>query len=164
MGCSLPGTTNPAYKHGDACRHHQSKLYRVYSGMRTRCYNKRREVYKHYGARGIKMCDEWLGPAGFITFKTWALANGFAPGLTIDRIDVNGPYSPDNCRWEPMSRQARNRRESITVTYRGKTKQLYDWFDELGLSHDHEGAYRWRIKRGWPSDRVFETPIRGKSK
>jgi hypothetical protein len=137
-----------------------SKLYRIYIGMKTRCYNAKRKVYRHYGARGIVMCDEWLGRSGFAAFKVWALANGFSPNLTIDRIDVDGPYSPANCRWVPMSRQARNRRENVTVDYHGATKHLLDWIEELGLSRSHEMAYRWRLAHGWTPERTFQTPIR----
>ena len=89
------------------------RLYKVWKGMRERCYYKNHKGYKYYGARGIAVCDEWRN--SYAAFEKWALSNGYNRNAkqgecTLDRIDVNGDYCPENCRWVPMSVQNKNRR------------------------------------------------------
>ena len=83
------------------------RLYRIYYGMMSRCFNPKYEAYKHYGFRGITVCDEWNGH--FYDFEQWALANGYEDSLTLDRIDNDGNYAPNNCRWVTMKVQSNNR-------------------------------------------------------
>lgn len=106
------------YKDGNHKTHggRYDRLYRVFANMNNRCYNQNADDYAYYGGRGIKICDEWRH--NYAAFKEWAVANGYdenAPKwqCIIDRIDVNGDYSPDNCRWVPMSVQGKNRRNVI---------------------------------------------------
>lgn len=110
-------------------------LWNIYHGMKKRCLNPNCKRYKDYGGRGIVICDEWL--KGFDYFADWAYANGYEQGLTIERIDVNGNYCPENCSWITRAEQAYNKRDSIKVTYNGITKDLTVWCNELGLKYDN---------------------------
>lgn len=88
-----------------------TRLYRIWLGMKARCTIPSRKDYKHYGGRGIAICDSWMND--FQSFHDWSLANGYADDLTIDRIDVDGNYCPENCRWVDMKTQANNRRKAV---------------------------------------------------
>lgn len=108
------------------------KLQKVFRSMMYRCYNEDNHVYKYYGGKGIRICDEWT--ESFDNFYHWALLNGYREGLSIDRINVNGNYSPENCRWATMKEQARNRTNTVLVEYNGKKMTLREWSEELNIS------------------------------
>lgn len=101
------------------------KLYRVWLGMRERCYYPKSNSYKSYGARGIAVCDEWLNDFG--AFKEWALSNGYYAGLSIDRIDPDGNYTPSNCRWIPLSENMIRQRKSIVIEVNGIIHGASKW-------------------------------------
>lgn len=83
------------------------RLYRIWAGMKTRCLNKNKKEYKNYGGRGIVICDEWLE---YKNFYVWAMTNGYKNNLTIERINVNGNYEPNNCTWITIQEQQLNKR------------------------------------------------------
>lgn len=89
-----------------------SKLWYVWNDMRYRCEKSYHHAYNHYGGRGIRVCEEWHD---YMNFKNWAIGNGYTLGLTIDRIDVNGNYEPDNCRWIPQKEQVKNTRRNLDI-------------------------------------------------
>lgn len=104
------------------------KIYNVFKSMRARCYNKHCENYKHYGERGITICDEWLDKeSGFINFYNWAINNGYQEGLSIDRIDVNGNYEPNNCRWATIEEQNNNKTNNRYIIYNDKNYTITQW-------------------------------------
>ena len=140
-------------KHGFA---NKERLYETWQNMKRRCNNPRNKRYKQYGARGIKVCAEW--EHDYVAFRNWAMSNGYADDLTIDRIDVDKGYSPDNCRWVGAKIQANNMTRNRFITFRGKTMTLSQWAEELGLSY---GVINHRIQRGWDMDKIANTPVRG---
>lgn len=127
-----------------------TRLYRIWSHFKGRCNNPTDKAYKKYGGRGIKVCDEWQE---FQPFYNWAMANGYSDNLTIDRIDVNGNYEPDNCRWTNYKIQVRNRRITKTVFYNGKEYPLGELAEMLKCDYKHLWYVLKRIKLGYsPSD------------
>lgn len=105
--------------------------YRL-DNMKERCYNANCPAYKNYGGRGITICDEWLKDSR--AFVKWALANGFRDGLSIDRIDNDGPYAPWNCRWVDNKVQMNNTRINVHLTINGETHTKSEWADKVGIS------------------------------
>lgn len=130
-----------------------SRLYCTYKNMNRRCYDTKIPKYKSYGGRGIKVCDEWRND--FNKFKEWAIDNGYNDTLTIDRIDVDGNYSPDNCRWITKQQQMWNRTDTLYVTYQGKQHCMSYILRELGLL-EHMSAIKKRIQKGF----TFEDAIK----
>lgn len=112
-----------------------SNLRHIFNNMKRRCYNKTDEAYHWYGARGIKICDEWLTDP--ISFESWALANGYKKGLTIDRFDSTKDYCPNNCRWLSNADNARRAGKVNWITAAGLTMTGRQWAEYLG----HGDAY-----------------------
>lgn len=102
-----------------------SRLMKIFYNMRTRCNNSKDRRFKDYGGRGIKLCKEWEN--NFLNFYNWAVNNGYKDGLTIDRIDNDSNYSPENCRWITLEEQSNNKRNSIFITINDITKTLKQW-------------------------------------
>ena len=112
---------------------HGSRLYTIWAHMKSRCLDPDGDCYQHYGGRGISICDEWKD--SFAAFSKWARANGYADNLTIDRIDNDKGYSPDNCRWADAETQCRNRVSNINITIGNATKTLTEWCEIFELDY-----------------------------
>lgn len=115
--------------------HHQTntRLYSIWSGIKRRCYNQHDKSYqKWYGSKGIMMCDEWKN--NFISFRDWSISNGYAEGLTIDRINSDGNYEPSNCRWVTPRTQATNKSNNVWLTHNGETLTVTDWARRLKVT------------------------------
>lgn len=112
-----------------------SKIHTTYFNMKNRCYNPNYKFYKHYGEKGITVCDEWLGSDGLVNFYNWSLQNGYSPELTIDRINNNLGYSPDNCRWVTMQEQQNNRTNNRVLTANNETHTLAEWARILDIKY-----------------------------
>lgn len=130
--------------------------YRIWSSMKTRCYNRRHRWYHNYGGRGITVCDRWR--ASFANFLADMGTRPFV-GVTLDRKENDEPYSPDNCLWSTRTVQARNRRSSRLLTVDGQTKTLAEWCEIYGMCH----ATIWRRIEvfGWSVDLAVKTPPLG---
>lgn len=133
------------------------RLYSIYNGIKKRCYATREPRYKDYGARGIRMCDEWLNPVnGFDNFAEWSFSHNYNDDMTIDRINVDGNYEPENCRWIPLREQALNKRDTLRVTYQGQTIPLRELCDKRGVNYDTVHNRIYSLK--WSVEKAIETP------
>lgn len=151
------GVESHFFKHGEC----QTRLYKTWEGMRKRCKSKYGKDYPQYAGKGIKVCDEWNGENGYENFKEWAYANGYDEskgGLecSIDRIDNNKGYSPENCRWATAEEQANNRNTSRTLTYNGETHAIAEWARKLNAPY---GRIQSRVYLGWTPREIIETPM-----
>lgn len=139
--------------HGDS----NSKLYNVWSAMRRRCLSPSCKDYQDYGARGITICEEW---DDYIAFKKWALDNGYKAGVSIDRINNDLGYRPDNCRFVGLRTQANNKRNNSLITACGKTMTLAQWSRHTGINRTTISA---RINiYGWSLDEAVSIKAGGR--
>lgn len=134
----------------------KTRIYSIWTDMKTRCNNPNRPKYARYGGRGIKLCDEWNND--FQAFYDWAMDNGYSDTLTIDRIDNNGNYCPENCRWITMAEQAANKSTIHYITHNGETLSMAEWARQTGIPRQ---VLKDRICRyGWEPDRALKVPVR----
>ena len=140
--------------HQDAVTQHGMYLsseYITWQSMLTRCENPNFKFYCHYGGRGISVCERWHN------FELFYQDMGPKPkGLTLERIDNDGDYKPDNCRWATYKEQGRNRRYNRTYTYQGQTRCLSGWAEQVGIN---VGTLTQRMNRGWTIKDALETPV-----
>lgn len=125
-------------------------LYWVWCSIKQRCYNHNDHRYGDWGGQGITMCYEWCN--NFKTFYDWSMKNGYKKGLQIDRINNDGNYEPDNCRWVDRKTQARNKRNCKYYTINGGTHCLSEWCDILGLKYT---TVNQRLHRGWNIEKAL---------
>ncbi len=133
------------------------RIYRIWKLLRRRCYGVNNPKYKNYGARGIVVCPEWMDD--FLSFQSWALANGYQNDLSIDRIDVNGPYSPENCRWANNLIQCNNKTDNVFLELHGERHTVSDWARITGI---YVSTIWGRLNRGWTIEEALETPVKSK--
>lgn len=159
MSKILEGMTHSRkVKHGDTWFHGKpSSLYTAWQGMKKRCNCPSMKSYKDYGGRGISVCQEWLD---YTVFKAWALANGYAPGLEIDRRENDGNYEPRNCRFVTHKINAGNKRDSVLITVNGRTECMAEW-SRLLFGNRHK--LRDMVRQGANAEeliRRFPEPLR----
>ena len=134
-----------------------TRVYRIWGKMKERCYNRNHDAYKNYGGRGITVCDEWQR---FKPFCEWAMANGYADNLTLDRKDNDKGYSPENCRWVTMNEQENNRRNNRIITFHGESLTVSQWAERNSISPST--LYSRIYIYGWDFERAISTPPRTK--
>lgn len=145
-GCLQKEITSEHFtKHGRS----KTRLYKIWQGMKKRCYNVNTKEYSYYGGRGIKVCEGWCND--FQTFYDWSMENGYNESLTIDRINYNGNYEPNNCRWTDYKTQNRNSRHNKQFTINGEARCLSEWCEILNLNYKTVLArinqYNWTIEQ-----------------
>lgn len=133
----------------------RTSIHYIWLGMKRRCNNPKDKNYSYYGGRGISVCKDW--DTDFVTFKDWALKNGYREGLTLDRIDVNGNYEPSNCRWATQKEQSNNTRRNKFFKYNGGEYTLSQISDMCGIGY--VALYK-RLKRGWSIEEAASKPVR----
>ncbi len=136
----------------------KTRLHRIWHSMYCRCYYKSTNQYKNYGGKGIKVCDEWKHIEGFVRFYNWAINNGYSEELTLDRIDNEKDYCPDNCRWLTIKEQSNHRTNNVFYTYKGKTQTSKQWCEEYNIS---QTTFNDRLKRGWTLEQALTISTKG---
>lgn len=138
--------------HGDSRRGKQTTEYVRWKAIKSRCLNPKNKSYRDYGGRGIKICERWVA-----SFENFLKDMGRAPkGKQIDRINNNGDYCPENCKWSTRQEQGRNTRRNHTIEYGGELKTIDQWADFLGIKRT---TFEYRVYSGWSVDRIFNEPI-----
>lgn len=132
----------------------RSRLHRIWQGVKSRCDNPHTASYRKYGAKGITICNEWKDD--YAAFKTWALSNGYADNLTIDRIDSEGNYEPSNCRWVGYNVQNNNRSSVPLLYYDGQAHTAAEWAGIVGVKYN---TLKSRLKNGWPLERALSESV-----
>lgn len=138
-------------KHGQK----NTRLYRIWQNMKNRCRNSNVPCFDVYGGRGIKVCKEW--DEDFMSFYNWAMDNGYNDNLTIDRIDVNGDYCPENCKWSTTKEQSNNLRKNVIVEINGEKHTLAEWSQISGIKYFT--IYQ-RYLRGWSGSHLLDQVVK----
>ena len=130
------------------------RLYNIWRNMKSRCLNEKFNTFERYGGRGINVCDEWLR---YDKFYEWALRNGYSDNLTIDRIDNNANYCPENCRWVDMKTQCNNTSKNHTICFNNEIHTLSEWAEKLNIN---KNTLRRRIHLGWNEIKALTTLVK----
>jgi len=146
-------------KHNHCSQNVTSKTYKSYSGMKSRCYNPKLLKYKNHGGREITVCERWLGEDGFANFLS---DMGERPAdMTLDRLDNNGDYTPDNCRWATYLEQNNNTRFNKLLNFSDENHTLAEWGRKLGVDRRTINA---RLRGDWSVDEALSAPVASKNK
>ena len=137
----------------------KTRINNIYHNMKNRCNNSKNYRYKNYGGRGIRVCDEWQN--NFLSFYEWSVKNGYNDNLTLDRIDVNGNYEPNNCRWISLEEQFYNKTDNIYYVVNEKRKCLSELCKEYNMPYH---TVRKRLERGKNIIEALTTPINVKKR
>ena len=133
-----------------------TRIYRIWQGMRLRCYNEKSNRFHRYGGRGITICDEWKN--NIQSFYDWAMSSGYREDLTIDRIDNDKGYSPENCRWVTIKEQMNHTSKNRHMTINGVKKTIAEWAEESGMNYST--LYTRIITNGWSLERALTEPVK----
>jgi hypothetical protein len=141
-------------KHGLATKNRTTSDYDIWCHIKARCFNKNEKSYKHYGGRGITMCDEWKND--FYAFYSYM---GARPSNihTVDRINTNGNYEPGNCRWATQKEQQNNRRNNHIIEYDGVSLTISQWSEKINIK---QPTIRRRLKMNWSAEKTLLTPLK----
>lgn len=130
-------------------------IHTAYNAMKARCYTVSCREFKYYGERGIYICDKWLNEKW--DFVAWAYEAGWEPGKSLNRIDNNGPYAPWNCEWTSHKEQCNNRRNNITLTAFGITKNAKQWAEDSQCKVSYRRLMR-RVHANWDHTEAITCP------
>lgn len=147
-GCQISYKAKERAKEKELNYPHYKELIARWCKIKERLYNPKSISYNNYGGRGIEMCDEWKNNS--FAFYEWAIKNGYKKNLQIDRIDINGSYCPENCRWVDRKTQNRNTRRNVYITYNNETRCLFEWAENLGIS----GKTFWKYAKNHSKDYI----------
>lgn len=130
------------------------RIYQIWKAMLARCYDPNNEHRSVYYERGISVCDDWKT---FELFQSWALAGDYSDGLSLDRIDNDLGYSPENCRWVTQKEQCRNKRNNVILKFHGEERPISEWAELYGLKTT---TLWWRINHGWEIERAITEQVK----
>ncbi|GHV06419.1 hypothetical protein FACS1894217_05060 [Clostridia bacterium] len=133
----------------------KTRLYKIYVNMKSRCYNPKSTRFYSWGGKGITICNDWL--EDFKKFYDWSMQNGYSEDLTIDRIDSDKGYSPENCRWVTVKEQSNNTCKNHQYTFNGETLNSCEIAAKYNLKRT---TFEERIRRGWSLERALLSPVR----
>lgn len=148
------GILHGGYKHGQT----NTRLFKIWTSMHERCERKKHVQFYNYGGRGISVCKEW---DEFLPFSEWAKANGYDDSLTLDRIDGDKGYCPENCRWTTWKVQQNNKRTNHHVEYGGETYTLTQLAEKIGMN---KTTLRERLNSGWSVEDAVNKPVRARTR
>lgn len=156
------GGTSHGYRVIKAVSEHDiyrnKRLHKIWSSMHERCEYEKHPQYHNYGGRGISVCDEW---SEYLPFAKWAFSHGYRENLTLDRVDNDGGYCPDNCRWTTIKEQANNKRTNRIIVYEECEYTLTELAEKIGMN---KTTLKERLNLGWSVNDAVEKPVRTRTK